>query len=155
MTNPTTFSSGTNNHQINQLIEKQFKEFECALTKESLKPVSAFSAGLKRTLFGLAQIIGTVFCAIVRSCQAGYQYEFGDKKFAALYAQEALRSVTYLGHGLANIGRGIAEFVHIALLVEMIEPPYVFNNMYLAYQSEKAEILYKSSLLDTATPTKA
>ncbi len=147
----TVFSSGTEDHKINDQIEWDvFRPHENAFRYEAFTLGLACYAGFKRTLFGLAQIIGTLFFVMIRSCQAGYTSAVAgtdqEKQYAALYAQEALRSFTYLGHGLANIGRGIAEFLHIAVVIHTIDPFALRFGYQLRYPSAIAQTAFLASI---------
>lgn len=147
------FSSGQEDHQINDQIEYPlFKSHEDAFRYEALTLGLACYAGFKRTLFGLAQIVGTLFFVMIRSCQAGYTSAVAatdkDKQYAALYGQEVARSFTYFGHGLANIGRGIAEFLHIAVVIHTMDPHALRFRYQMRYPSEIARTAFHA---DTAS----
>ncbi len=150
----TWFSTGPENEEINRVIEqgydadidsfdadidsKGFIHYEFTLGQCGRQFGYSLLSGLGRMAFGLAQIVGTVFFAIIRLIQAGFARICGDKELAILRASEALRSITYFGHGLANFGRGLVEAVQIMALAQCCG--YFVSARDFLYQSEKAEM---------------
>lgn len=152
----TWFSLSPDNEDINRVIElgyyddttdrDGFVQYEGTFCLGGQQFGYSLLSGLTRAAFGLAQIVGTVFFAVIRLLQAGFAGICGDKELAALRASEALRSVTYLGHGLANFGRGLVEAAQLVALAKRCG--YHVNLRYFLYQSEKADIATSPVSLD-------
>jgi hypothetical protein len=107
-------SSGNSPNQINDKIEAKLIKAELFFNEKGKSwGVSVLSGG-GRIIFGLVEIVGAFFLAFFKLLEAAGTALFYDKERAALPLKECGWAITYMGHGVANMARGLIEIFQIA-----------------------------------------
>lgn len=118
LTNPShsRFSSGPENHQINDRIETVLSDAEKLLSLEGRKWGISVLTGLGRTLFGSVEITCAVVYALFKFLEIIVDRCAYGQDEALLAYRECIRALIYIPHGIGNIGRGALEILQLCAL---------------------------------------
>ncbi len=99
---------------INDKLERKLVHTELVLDAYGKIPIASAVSGVVRIIFGACEVIGSVVFPIFRLLLSAPYFALRYGRGQALLAcAEALTATTYVKHGFANIGRGVAEMLQM------------------------------------------
>ena len=142
LTNPTIyscFSSGPENHQINDQIERGLVIAETTLSGYGRTWGISLLSGTGRILFGAVEIIASIVYALFKILEMFFNRLAYGYDQAILSLNESLRSLLYIPHGIGNMGRGALEILQLCALTRT-------RNQFLPYPTHQARLAHQETL---------
>lgn len=101
-------------NDYNDVIERSLTKVEGGFRELSKLPIVPLVTGPLRALYGCIEVVGAIFYALFKIVlNAPFNVIFHGKKAAMVSLNEGGRALTYIPHGIFNIGVGVLETLHV------------------------------------------